>query len=170
MVELCTAILWMTVSPPLAQKVPAFTDIHQSHADSLPIAVDGAEYPELIPDNVAYSHFIMATAELDIPSVEHTDRRDALLRRVGFSARDQAAFVSATAGLREELGLNTREMTRLSDVDSDLSAVRSQRDSLLEAARTRVLRTLTVEGAALLHQFVTEHVKRHIIIYGDLPR
>jgi len=55
----------------------------------LSVAVNGADTPESIPDDLAYYHFIKATAMLDDAPENDRQRRDALLTRAGLSGQDR---------------------------------------------------------------------------------
>jgi hypothetical protein len=139
----------------------------QGSAVSIPLVVDGANTPESVPDDIAYYHFIMATAATANPSTEEVARRARELDRVGLSNEDSAALVAALAGVRE--GLNeidvARHVTGSVETEPKLRSLKERETALLEDARTRLLSTLSARGLARVESYVQEEVKRHIRIY-----
>jgi len=127
---------------------------HTAHDPTLPMAVDGAQTPDVIPDDLAYRHFIMAAAENQNASVEEISRRDALLSRVGLSKEDHDYFIIALTNLREQLDEIDRARTELatgsSTSESALDQLRLQQNQILDDARIRLLNSLSLEGATRL--------------------
>jgi hypothetical protein len=53
---------------------------------------------------------------------------------------------------------------------SSLNSLKSHEQDIWEAARTRLENALSSEGATRLQKYIREDVKRHIVIYGSVPR
>jgi len=150
--------------------------VHANAIGSLPVAVDGAKEPEKIPMDLAYRHFISALAgprSEEDESEDVIDRRRTHSKRMGLSDEDQAALVAAVRGLGDELnGIERaqRSATTGGNGTIDLAALRSQERDLLDGARVRIGLGLSADGAARLEEYVQEHVRKRITIFGELPR
>jgi hypothetical protein len=146
---------------------------HADHVMTLPAAVNGAETPELISDQLAFRHFILAVVVPQNASDEDASRRDRVLKRVGLSSEDCSAFVRALQGLAEQLTANSEEAKRLSSQpvasSKNLDALRTQRLALLDIARFQVGTSLSASGRTKLDSYLRGHVKRRIVIYGEVP-
>jgi hypothetical protein len=155
----------------IAPSIPAAQ--HADHVMRLSVAVNGAETPEQISDQMAYRHLILAVALAQNASDEAISRRDRQLQRAGLSAADRAAFVRALQGLAEQLTVNSEDVKRLSSrpagAAESLGALRTQRLALLDIARSQVATSLSESGRTRLDSYLREHVKRRIVIYGDVP-
>lgn len=137
---------------------------------SLSVIVDGSSTPEQIPDDLAYQHFILAVAEHRNASKEAVTRRELRLKRVGLSLDDQARFVSALDGLREELDSIEQARSELatnSGSQSELAykALKSREAAAIAKARAG-LAHVTADGRARLNDHIRTHVKKHITILG----
>jgi len=150
--------------------------------EQLPVAIDGFQTPELIPDAVAYRLFLSAMSVAGgKPSREELDRRDALLSNVGLSADDHSRFVAATRHVKGEVDMieaARRQLTaRLPEppvqLDQQLVAqlddLRTRHRQVLNNAVRSATAALTPEGRVQFDTFIREHVKRHIVIYGAPP-
>lgn len=134
----------------------------------VPLAVDGAKTPELVPDDIAYYHFIMSAATTSNPSAEEVARRGRAIDRILLSQADSAALIGALAGVREELdriSISRRQLLGSADDESALQALKTRESSTLDAARTRLTTVLSVSGLAKLDLFIQQSVKRQIVIY-----
>jgi hypothetical protein len=136
--------------------------------------VDGSQTPELVPDEVAYRHFVMAAAAPDVPTPDEIARRAGYLARLGLAADDRNKAITALASVRDGLETLKREQARLTgdspQSQAALAALKIQRDAIIQGAVTRLRGSLSPEGANRVDAFVMSHVKRNIKIYGDLPR
>ena len=174
------ALVWCTiVLVPVRSDGKSETGVssHQTHpasATSLPVSVDGEQTPELVPDSLAYSHFIMAVAEPTSPSIDQLRTRAALLAPLGLSTTDYYSLVNALNGVREqiddverrgELVNGTSSATDLSELDQ----LRDMKRMVLHDAQNRVVASLSVDGKGRLEKHIREYVKRRIKIYGDTP-
>jgi hypothetical protein len=139
-------------------------------ATALPLAVDGAKHPELIPDYVAYRHFISVTAVSTTASQKEIDRREAFLAQVRLSPKDGAAYVAALGNIRDALTSIERQGRLLDHADAAaLSNLKRQQGQLLDDTATRALGSLSAEGVSRLQEHINGRVKANIRIYGDVP-
>src|SRR5689334_10389736 len=98
-----------------------------AHVHQLPIAVNGATNPELIPDSLAFRHYFLAIAiSRDAPAPER-ERRASLLATAGLSSADGAALIACMDGVRE----------RLATLSDNSATGRATRDSILDDAIAR---------------------------------
>lgn len=146
----------------------------QTITSDTPPSVDGAKTPELVPDDVAYRHFIMAAAAPDNPTSEEASRRAGYVARLGLSADDRGRALSALRSVRDNLDALKREQALLTDNSPESRAARmvikNKKDAILKDAVTRLRSSVSAEGSNRVHTFVLEHVKRHVRIYGDAQR
>jgi hypothetical protein len=145
-----------------------------THPMALVVRVNGAEKPNLIPDNLAFAHFILSAAQPAQPSEADTARRSAIQARLGLSARDEPRLHSALGGVHAQLKFIERETQRLfqepDQTEEHLSRIenfRLQRTRVLDEAQSRLLAALTAEGRGKLKEYIDKHVKPRIVIYGD---
>jgi hypothetical protein len=148
-------------------------DVAHSSMDhsKLAVVVSGATTPDLIPDDLAYAHFISGLAIPEKPSPQDIGLRDALLSPVGLSTQDTAAFIGALRGVRTQLDFLARETQRLSATPevshARLIDLKLHRTRALSEAHSRVLRTLSRDGRQRLAAFIKAEVKPRITVYGD---
>ncbi len=136
---------------------------------SLVVAVDGAKTPDKIPDDIAYRHFIRVTAESEAATPQQLARRDAFLRRVGLSPRDSTAYLDALTHVNAQLKTIAQQNSALSPSASPdaIANLRQQERQVLDSALVRIKSSLSPAGIALLETHIRQHVKRHIVLYGD---
>lgn len=149
----------------MSNSVPAKSQTHSQH--KLSPVIDGRTNPELIPDDLAYHHFLLAISEHRNISELEAKRREAFLRPVGLSREDQARVISALAGVREDLDAVTEKRWRLmagTDPDRDtlLMGLKAEENTILQNARDRL--NLSNDGQALLDKYVRTRVKSHIVV------
>lgn len=137
--------------------------------------VNGAETPELIPDDVAYAQFISALSiKADAPPNE-VRRRKIMLASAGLPERDHDVVIAALRGVREELlDIAAERKARLQPPINQTvqgaaiaQTLRLRERSLIDTARTRLTGTLSVEGFQAFDRYIQTHVKRKIVLYGD---
>lgn len=93
---------WICFPLLLAAMAPAYGQpAHSEHR--LSVVVDGARTPDLIPDDLAYRHFILSIAERRNPSQAESRRREIRLKEIRLPGPDQDLLIAAVQGLREEL-------------------------------------------------------------------
>ncbi len=138
----------------------------------LSIAVNGADTPEAIPDDLAAYHFIKATAILDDAPEGDRRRRDSLLTRAGLSVQDKTAYVTAIMPTATALGQLAAERLTQKATRSAQSAdvFRRREQQALSDARGRLRTALSGDGVARLERHLREHVKTGIVIYRGAPR
>jgi hypothetical protein len=144
-----------------------------SGSGALPVAVDGAKTPELIPDSLAFRHFLMVLALSAAATPEEVARRNVLLKRAGLSPVDNDRLLNAIASVNDELS-NINQQESLWSINAApgraaLDDLRRQQGLILDEARTRLIATLSADGVTSFDRFVVGHVKRHIIVYGAPP-
>ena len=132
----------------------------QASVETLPVMVDGSQHPELIPDEVAYRHFLLGIAFPANPTEQEKSHRYAKLRRLGLSSADQDALVSAVAGLRETVN------ALVANGNSEDAA--SVQKKLIDAVGQSKLKlvNLSAGGRAQLDSFIQNTFKRRMTIYG----
>jgi len=142
-----------------------------AHSLTLSVLVDGKNNPELIPDDLAYRHFVMALSAPRIPSLDESRRRESLLQPLNFTSGDHDALIGALAGVKENLdALNkTRDTVTGRDAaaSSKLLGLRDQERALLDEASNRMRSTLSPQGLIQFEAYLRDHVKKHIVIYGN---
>jgi hypothetical protein len=129
----------------------------------LPLTVDGSKTPELVPDRLAYYHFIIANAQRAAPTANDIRRREIRLGRLGLQKVDHLALVAALSGVQDALD-RAEALGRGSSPDH--AAAKAQKDAVLEATQARLESVLTADGTSRLDAFVQNHVKRGVKIYG----
>lgn len=141
---------------------------HAGHAEphQLSVAVDGAVDPGLIPDELAWSHFLRAMAGASSAA------RQAALAQASLEAGDRAAFIAALGTLGPEL--DTIAQQRKAGGASLPAAAHEQlkrrEGEAVAGARQRVELALSGAGWAQLDAHIRDRVKRHIRIYrGPMP-
>jgi hypothetical protein len=141
---------------------------------ALPTLVDGSLTPEAIPDRLAYYHFIMATAITCDAAAKEVDRRESLLREVGFSKRDHDSFIESLQDVRDRLDQVTIARKQwgvdTTPARAALAMLKQQEKKILDGARSKIQMALTGEGLDRLDTHIREHVKRNIKIYGTGPQ
>jgi hypothetical protein len=144
-----------------------------NHTPALPVLVDGAKTPELIPDSLAFQHFIKALAIPDSPSTAQEAVREALLSRLTLSDADHRSFVTALSGVRSSLDNMAASMAKWPADSPTARAVqadmRRQEAALMDGVRNQLQTNLSADGWTRFNKYISEHVKRRIVIYGGQP-
>ncbi len=164
-------VWWIILALWIAVPLPAQ---HAAHSSSLSVVVDGSKDPELIPDDLAYRHFLLALAEHGTPTTEEARRREARLNPVGLSVSDHDELIDQLHGVREEL--DSIQMSRQSGFASQtltesartalFTSLRSREQILLDNAVASLRANLSSQGMAQLDAYVRGHVKAHITMLG----
>jgi hypothetical protein len=135
------------------------------------VLANGAERPDLIPDNLALAHFILSVAVPDKPSPGEMARRASILEAVQLPKSDLAQLLAALKGVHAQLAFLSRETSRIA-TEADISAprlddLRVGRTRVLDETITRVRASLSPAGVTRLDAFMKASVKRNIVICGD---
>jgi vacuolar-type H+-ATPase subunit H len=134
---------------------------------TLPLIADGQVNPELIPENVAYRHFISVTAIAQGASRDAIYKRDTILARVDLTDADRQAYLSAVREVRERL-LSAELKIRESNHDVTASdTARAEKGQILDDARARIDAALSKDGSERLRDHVLTRVRTQIRIYGQ---
>lgn len=169
-----TATISPSATPPVTQDLSKGTAVGQASSGVLPIAVDGAKAPELIPDKLAYYHFMIASAVPANSSADQLARRERVLNKAGLSKADRTAFELALGGLQDDLDRINASRSKLSPAAANLNAIlkalKYEEAGALDAALSRVGTSLSSEGVALLDSHIQHYVKKHIVVYGEVLR
>ncbi len=143
--------------------------LHEQHR--LTVVVDGAKFPDRIPDDLAYRHFILSIAERRDSGLLEIKGRETRLKAAGLSDNDKNVVLVAVDGLREEL--NAIEAARRAALasssvsrDRELASLKAREERAFAAVIMR-LGLLSPEGKVRLEQHVRTHVKKRIVIVGD---
>jgi hypothetical protein len=155
---LCIGMLLMTASI-YGQQAPSTEHAH----GTMSIVVDGRKTPNLVPDDLAYKHWLNTIAEHANCTADETRRQSMRLNRIGLSSEDLSAVKSALAGLREDLDQieNARATT------GDSQELRTRFGLIMNAARARLLSSLSPAGVTTLDTYIRDRVKPSIVIFGS---
>ena len=158
---------------PLSSEVPlpaSRTGASQALSGLSTPMIDGELTPSLIPDEVAYRHFILAAAPYGEATPEQAARVHSYLDRLGLEDADRAHVAESLASVRFELSAIAANGSDATDDASRAAAAlanKLRKDVVLSDARARLQSTLSADGVAKLDAFVQRHVKLHIKIYGS---
>lgn len=133
----------------------------------LPLIADGQANPEMIPENVAYRHFISVTAIAQGARQDAIYKRDAILARVDLAEADRQAYVSAVSEVRARLVIAD---LKIRDSNHDVAAsdsARAEKGQILDEARARIDAALSPAGSERLRNHVLTRVRTQIRIYGQ---
>jgi hypothetical protein len=147
-------------------------------AHALPLSVDGAKNPELVPDPLAYRHFFLSTIPPDNAPAESTSKRQELrLTKLGLEGQDREDYVRAMGQARESLASIAVQRASWSDPPLDTATSRvmlkrlaEQEAQVFEDTRRLLQYSLTTEGFGRLEAYVRGSVKQKIRIYGSTTR
>ncbi len=151
-----------------ANKPPAHHRTEAMTANQLPLTVDGSQTPQLIPDDLAYRHFILSVAEHTSPTPDDVKRRASRLRLIGISQADQNALIAALSGVREQL--DAIDASRASTPPTNSAALQQlliQQTSILNNAQTAILSSVSAQGTTQLEAYIQNFVKKGIKIYAS---
>lgn len=141
---------------------------------SLPVVVDGARTPHLVPDWLAYYHFIMAVSVASNAPVDEVARRESLLNAIAFERSDHDRLVEALMNVREQLdqvALDRKQWASAVTTPSAVAALKGlkvREKQILDAAHSSLVSALSPDGQQRLNIHITRHVKAHIKIRGSL--
>lgn len=133
--------------------------------------INGAVKPELISDELAYRHFILAV----LPAKQSVViRRSDPLERVGLETFDAQAFGRAIDGVRERLADIASQRKKVTAANIRTTAGRTLADDLqrreeqiLDDTRLRIIDSLSADGLDKVTRHLREVVKPRIVIYGE---
>jgi hypothetical protein len=106
----------------------------------------------LIPDALAYRHFLSATSVHPNASLNDRQVQRLLLDRLGLSEQDRRTYLFTVEWLRQRLAVTAPGLAQ---------------QQFVNEAKDRLSSQLTPEGFQRLDAHVTGHVKRRIKIYSD---
>jgi hypothetical protein len=153
--------------------IPFNNSIARQVISDLPIAVDGAMTPAVIPDTLAMRHFLRATAIRADSSPDQAQARDGLLTSIGFSQSEREQFVQSVSTLRSQLDALESERQRYASAPvahaAALNRIRDDETAILDAAAATVMSRVGRDGQTRFLSFIRQRVKRHIKIYGTSP-
>ena len=142
-------------------------EIPGSQPSGAPLVADGRTDANVIPDFVAYRHFVMAVAiPREAPTWAERSRRNHYLNSVRLSLSDRMAVVEAVANVREELKA-ADEMIK--NGPSAAAAASARRETALNGAGERLRLLLSADGQARVDSFVNTKIKPRVRIYGSMP-
>ena len=130
---------------------------------AFPLVVDGSVHPELVPDRIAYYHFIQSNAQRSRPAQSDLLRSATRLSRLGLSDADRRALERVLRGVADELA--SAEALAEGPSGNSLTA-KLRRDDILASVRAEIPGALSWEGVARLDSFVQNHVKPNVRIFG----
>lgn len=138
----------------------------------LPIVVNGAERPDLVPDRLAARHFVQALANERI----HTQQpqwADVIGDRLSLAPADAALIVEAIDDAIGELRAVDNGYARLlgaaAATPQEADSLRLRRQEALDGVSRRLEAELSVLGNGRLRRHLDTFVKPRIVIYGAVP-
>jgi hypothetical protein len=152
--------------------------IGHGHGTKLRIVIDGRAHPELIRDDYAYRHLLVATAPSEAKSPQLRLLQKGIVGRMGLGAADRAAYEDALRRVRvwEEIERIRRDRQSLDlaakqgspTVGVTLVALMAEERELIRRAKQELHRSLSPSGLETLDKYVQNHVKRQITIVGGV--
>jgi len=137
---------------------------------TLPLAVDGEKTPHLIPDRLAFHHFLIATAVASTSAPNDVARRDFMLARAGLSTEERHVFAIALAGVKDKLNeIEGKRRAAQYNTPGVSEQLKVRQNQILDDARARVQAALDKGAMARLDAYVQGHVKSRIKIFGEPP-
>lgn len=142
-------------------------------AVTLVVIADGSKNPELISDEMAYSHYLIAIAELSNASAEERLRQSTQLAAVGLSPADSAIITARLGVLRgdlDQIAAARAATAPASPTSPESDRLKASETVAVRSAIADVKAMLTTDGVARLDKHVGSYVKRHIVVYGASAR
>jgi len=131
---------------------------------TLPVAINGAETPEAVPDEMAYVLFFRALAG----ATAQPGLVDGVLTQAGLAPADRAAVAAEVERLASEMAANTPSTPGQAGADPEARAREWQVGGAMR--RVRVQATLSAAGRTQLDTYVRTRVKSRIVRYrGAMP-
>jgi hypothetical protein len=149
--------------------VAAQHDHSQTGTSAAPhLEADGSKNPDLVSDYHAYRQFIVAASLRDNAPVAGRKRRQAFIKRIGLSPRDEALLMAALRNVPERLVTITarREAQGATTSTSMRVALREQEEKVFDGANRRIRSLLSRDGWLRLDDFV-QKMKRQIKVYTN---
>ena len=133
----------------------------------LVVQVDGSVNPERIPDDLAWRHFLCAVASHSSPTAAESKLQKAQLIPLGLEASDSQLLTIELGRMQTQIDSiqSSMETTNPGDASS-LAALKQQRDALVAQTIVKVNSILSADGLSRLRTYITNTVKRNIVIYG----
>jgi hypothetical protein len=134
-------------------------------APTLGVTIDGAKNPELIPDDLAYAHFIRATASSATPQA--VQRREALLTRAGLTRDERQSYAQALGDVQARLDAVRVQLgaAAASATPDERAQLQRVENDIIADARESLRSGLGAAASARLDEHVQTHVKSRIRIY-----
>lgn len=140
---------------------------------SLPVVLNGAESPELVPDLLAARHFIQALANDRIKNPSQLSAH-ALGQKIGLTLPDTSVLIGAIDDAVGELGAVDRAYGRLLDSANakrhEADQLKLHREHTLDEVWRRLDTALSPAGRDQLQRYLNGYVKPRIVIYGAMPQ
>jgi hypothetical protein len=129
--------------------------------------VDGAQTPELVPDSLAYRHFVQAMAISFSPTSTELARQMSVFKQLALSSDDRQQFETIMNTVRYDLD-DIAEERSLPATGNAVSAgaLQARERRLLDDARSQLQNTLDTDDWARVERYVLEEVKRGVKIFG----
>jgi hypothetical protein len=149
---------------------PTSPSVPHPGVQSLSLTVDGTLRPDLVPDDIAYRHFILATSLGTAPSHSDVARRDYMLRDAGLSSSQQSAYIAVTTSYGDELmsavhAYQSASLTNHRQFGAYTGG--STQIDALDRARTILAAQLDADTMALIDSYVEYHIKPRIRIFSN---
>ncbi len=146
---------------------------HAGHQMELPLFVDGAKTPELIPEELAQQHFLLALSVPASPSLTEVKRQEAQLESLGLEDGEKMVLRREVQLFRQEWEQLDRKWgaaMRPGAAEAQARAageLRMARSQLCASTMARLRSLLAQESAGRLERYVRERVRTRIKIYGS---
>ena len=133
----------------------------------LVVQVDGSVNPGRIPDDLAWRHFLCAVASHPNPTAAESKRQKAQLAPLGLPAADSQLLTGELGRMQTQIDAIQSSLQLTNPGDSAaVAALKQQRDALVAQTIVKVNSILSPDGLSLLRTYITNAVKRNIVIYG----
>jgi len=133
----------------------------------LVVQVDGSVNPGRIPDDLAWRHFLCAVASHSSPTAAESSRQKAQLAPLGLPAADSQLLTIELGRMQTQLDAIQSSLQLTNPGDSAArTALKQQSDELMAQTILKVNSILSPDGLSLLRTYITNTVKRNIVIYG----
>jgi hypothetical protein len=140
---------------------------------SLPVVLNGAESPELVPDVLAARHFILALANDRVKNPSELSP-NALGQKIGLTLPDTSVLIGAIDDAVVELVAVDTAYGRLLDATNaqrhEADQLKLHREHTLDEALRRLDTALSPAGREQLQRHLNNYVKPRIVIYGAMPQ
>jgi hypothetical protein len=133
---------------------------------SLVVIVDGSKNPELIPDALAWRHFLTALATHEQPTAQEQLRQQAQFAPLALAKSDAQQIAGLLGKLTTQLEAIEEARENSDGANSTLAALKAQEDAVIANTIAAVKAAVSSDGLSRLSGYIGTTVKGNIKIYG----